>query len=174
MEVIKTPLDGCLVIKADKFGDERGFFMESFNQKKFQEAGISFDVKQINLAKSEKNVLRGLHFQTGEAAQSKLVNVVLGSVIDVAVDMRPDSVTYLQHYKMVLNSPELFFLVPRGFAHGYYTLENNTLFQYAVDNFYNQSAEGGILYNDPKLSIDWQLNQEPIVSEKDLKHNLIS
>jgi dTDP-4-dehydrorhamnose 3,5-epimerase len=173
MEVIKTPIDGCLVIKADKFGDDRGFFMESFNQQKFQEAGISFEVKQINLAKSEKNVLRGLHFQKGDAAQSKLVNVTQGAVRDVVVDIRPNSRTYMQHFTYELTSPEVFLLVPKGFAHGYFTLADETMFQYAVDNYYSPTEEGGILYNDPKLAIDWGFEETPSVSIKDLKHKLL-
>jgi dTDP-4-dehydrorhamnose 3,5-epimerase len=174
MEVIKTPLDGCVVIKADKFGDHRGFFMESFNQQKFLEAGISFEVKQINLAKSGKNVLRGLHFQTGSAAQTKLINVTQGAVRDVVVDIRPNSLTYLQHFTYELTSPEVFLLVPKGFAHGYFTLADETMFQYAVDNYYSPTEEGGILYNDPKLAIDWGFGETPSVSKKDLKHNLLT
>jgi dTDP-4-dehydrorhamnose 3,5-epimerase len=174
MEVIKTPLDGCVVIKADKFGDDRGFFMESFNQKKFHEAGISFEVKQINLAKSGKNVLRGLHFQTGSAGQTKLINVTQGAVRDVVVDIREGSSTYLHHFSYELTSPEVFLLVPKGFAHGYFTLSDDTIFQYAVDNYYQPEKEGGILYNDPKLSIDWGLKMPPSVSKKDLEHNLLT
>jgi dTDP-4-dehydrorhamnose 3,5-epimerase len=173
MEVIKTRLDGCVVIKADKFGDDRGFFMESFNQKKFQEVGISFDVKQINLAKSERNVLRGLHFQKGSAAQTKLVNVTQGAVRDVVVDIRPNSMTFMQHFTYELTSPEVFLLVPKGFAHGYFTLADETMFQYAVDNYYSPTEEGGILYNDPKLAIDWGFEKTPSISKKDLEHKLL-
>lgn len=173
MEIIKTPLKDCYIIKAQKFGDERGFFMESFNQLKFGEAAIEFDVKQINIAKSEKNVLRGLHFQKGKYAQAKLVHVLHGAVLDVAVDLRKDSPTYLQTFAFELNKVEDFLLVPRGFAHGYMTLANETIFQYAVDNFYAPDQEGGIMYNDPKLSIDWGFSGAPKISKKDLEHSLI-
>jgi dTDP-4-dehydrorhamnose 3,5-epimerase len=173
MTIESTPLSGCYVIKANKFGDERGFFMESFNQKTFKEQGINFDVKQINVAKSQKNVLRGIHFQKGDHAQAKLVNVLQGAVLDVAVDLRPESPTYLQHFVCRLESVEDFFLVPRGFGHGYLTLEANTIFQYAVDNFYAPEHEGGVMYNDPKLAIDWGYHETPNISQKDLEHPLI-
>ena len=174
MEVIHTPLEGCLIIKAKKFGDERGFFMEAFNSVSYDKFGINFDVKQINLAKSQKDVLRGLHFQKGDYAQAKLVFVVQGSVLDVVVDMRKDSKTYLQHFTYTLSDPSEFLLIPRGFAHGYLTLEDHTLFQYAVDNYYAPEHEGGVRYDDPKLSIDWGLTNEPLISQKDLKHPYIN
>ncbi len=170
MEIIQTPLEGCVVIKMPKFGDERGFFLESFNQRKLLENGIDFEVKQINFAKSQKNVLRGLHFQNEPFAQAKLVGVVNGAVLDVVVDMRKDSSTYLRHFKLEISSPECFLLVPRGFAHGYYTLADDTIFNYAVDNFYSPENEGGVLFNDTKLNIDWELTEKPIISDKDLGH----
>ena len=173
MEILKTPLKDCIVIKAKKFGDDRGFFMESFNQKFFLDAGIHFEVKQINVAKSEKNVLRGMHFQKGVFAQAKLVHVIQGAVLDVVVDMRKDSPSYLKHFAFELKKVEDFMLVPRGFAHGYYTLEDNTIFQYAVDNFYAPDHEAGVMYNDPKLSIDWGNLGTPKISQKDLKHPLL-
>jgi dTDP-4-dehydrorhamnose 3,5-epimerase len=174
MEIIKTPLKGCLIIKAQKFGDGRGFFMESFNKQKLQEAGIDFDVKQVNLAKSQKNVLRGLHFQKDSFSQGKLVHVIHGAVLDVVVDIRKESETYLQHFSYKLNSEGIFLLIPRGFAHGYLTLEDNTLFQYAVDNYYAPNYEGGIRYDDPKLNIDWGFEKEPLISLKDLQHSFLS
>ena len=174
MEIMKTPLEGCYLIEAKKFGDDRGFFMESFNQKAFEAAGISFDVKQINLAKSQRNVLRGLHYQIGDFAQAKLVHVINGAALDVAVDLRPSSPTYLQHFSVLLDAPERFFLIPKGFAHGYLTLSDDTLFQYAVDNYYSPENEGGIRYNDPNLQIDWGLVSEPLISPKDLAHPLIN
>lgn len=167
MEIIETPLKDCLVIKSKVFGDDRGFFLESFNKKGFAEAGLDFDVKQINFAKSMKNVLRGLHYQEGDWAQSKLVGVISGSVLDVAVDMRKDSPTFKKHFKLEISTQDTFLLVPRGFAHAYYTLEDNTVFYYAVDNYYNPKAEKGLLYNDATLGIDWEFENEPIVSQKD-------
>ena len=169
MEVIKTPLKDCLIIKTKMFGDDRGFFMESFNQQQFLENGIDFEVKQINFAKSGKNVLRGLHFQKNPHAQTKLVGVISGAVLDVVVDMRKDSPTFKQSYSLKIESRDTFLLIPKGFAHGYYTLEENTIFYYAVDNFYNPEAESGLIYNDEQLNIDWGLIGLPLISEKDLK-----
>ena len=169
MEVIKTPLKDCLIIKTKMFGDDRGFFMESFNQRQFLENGIDFEVKQINFAKSGKNVLRGLHFQKNPHAQTKLVGVISGAVLDVVVDMRKDSPTFKQTYRLKIESRDTFLLIPKGFAHGYYTLEENTIFYYAVDNFYNPEAESGLIYNDKQLNIDWGLIGLPLISEKDLK-----
>lgn len=173
MEIVDTPLKDCYIIKATKFGDDRGFFLESFNQKKMNENGIPFEVKQINFAKSTKNVLRGLHYQKGSFAQSKLVGVISGSVLDVAVDLRKESPTYLQNFKLEINDPDIFLLIPRGFAHGYYTLEDSTVFYYAVDNFYSPENESGVRYDDPQLGIDWELTGQPIISEKDLKQPYI-
>lgn len=169
MEVIDTPLKDCKIIKAQKFGDERGFFLESFNQRELQAAGITFNVRQINFAKSQQNVLRGLHYQLEPYAQTKLVGVINGAVLDVVVDLREDSPTYLQHYKLNIDTQDTFLLVPRGFAHGYYTLAPDTVFYYAVDNFYHPESERGVLYSDPELAIDWELAGEPTISAKDLK-----
>lgn len=170
MTISETPLKDCYIIEMPKFDDERGFFLESFNARKFADQGIDFEVKQINFSRSQKNVLRGLHYQTGEHAQSKLVGVIEGSVMDVAVDLRKNSPTYLNHFKLVIDRPELFLLVPKGFAHGYNSLQDNTTFYYAVNNFFAPGAEAGIKYNDPALAIDWEFVAEPIVSSKDLKH----
>jgi dTDP-4-dehydrorhamnose 3,5-epimerase len=170
MEIIQTPLKDCYIVKVPKFGDDRGFFLESFHQRKLADLGVNFEIKQVNFAKSQKNVLRGLHFQKGEFEQAKLVGVISGAVIDVAVDMRKESPSYLKHFSIKLEDQGTLFLVPKGFAHGYYTLADNTVFHYAVDNFYSPENEGGILYNDPKLNIDWELKETPLVSEKDLKH----
>ena len=169
MEVIETPLKDCFIIKVPVFGDNRGFFLESFNQRRLKEEGIDFEVRQINFAKSEKNVLRGLHYQEEPNAQSKLVGVINGAVLDVVVDIRPESPTYLRHYKIRLDSNDTFLLVPKGFAHGYYTLEDETIFYYAVDQFYAPESEKGIRFDDQKLEIDWELTKTPKVSEKDLK-----
>jgi dTDP-4-dehydrorhamnose 3,5-epimerase len=174
MEVIDTPLLGCKVIKNTSFGDERGFFMESFNQQKFEQSGLNFQVCQMNLARSEKNVLRGLHYQKGSSAQAKLVGVISGSVLDVVVDIRPDSATFKKYFKFKLQNINDLIFVPRGCAHGYLSLEDDTTFYYLVDNQYDPKNEAGIRYNDPELSIDWSLTSDPIVSEKDQKQPLFN
>ena len=171
MELIKTKLNDCFILKPAIFEDARGYFYESYNQRKFQElSGIGMEFKQDNQAKSNRGILRGLHFQKGDHAQAKLVSVIQGKVIDVAVDMRPSSSTYLQHIAVehsAENHLQLF--VPRGFAHGYVVLENDTIFFYKCDNFYNKAAEGGVIYNDPTLAINWQIDEkEMLLSEKDL------
>ncbi len=174
MELIETPLKDCFVIKMDMFGDGRGFFLEVFNKKDLRQLDVEFEVKQINFAKSQKNVLRGLHFQKDRYAQAKIVGVVTGSVLDVVVDLRNNSPTFLKHYKLKLSSPDTMLLVPKGFAHGYYTLQDETIFYYAVDDYYNPDHEGGIKYDDSTLAIDWELDDKPIVSEKDLNQPLIN
>lgn len=169
MKIKETGLQDCFLIDLQSFGDDRGFFMESFNQQRLNnELGLNFEVKQVNFASSSKNVLRGLHYQDKPHAQSKLVGVTQGAVMDLVVDIRKDSPTYLQHYKVILDRPTLQLLVPKGFAHGYLSLEDNTLFYYFVDEFYSPNHEKGLLYNDPQLELDWDLNIDPIVSEKDL------
>ncbi len=170
MEIIETPLKDCFIIKSKKFGDDRGFFLEALNQKHLKNAGIDLNVQQINFAKSGKNVLRGLHYQLEPMAQAKYVGVISGAAVDVAVDIRESSPTFGQYFMAELSSPDTLFYVPRGFAHGYYTLEENTIFYYAVDNFYSPEHERGILYNDPDLGINWG-DIEPLVSEKDLKQS---
>lgn len=171
MQVEETKLAGCFIIKPRVFEDSRGYFFESYNQQKFEEAlGAKINFVQDNQAKSDYGVVRGLHFQKGEYAQAKLVSVVSGSVLDVVVDCREESPTYLQHISVLLsgnNKQQLF--VPRGFAHGYSVLEDNTIFSYKCDNSYNKESEGGLFYADKKLNIDWQIPTEKmIVSEKDL------
>lgn len=173
MELIETPLKDCYVIKVPVHGDHRGFFLESFNQKELQSKGIDFEVKQINFAKSGKNVLRGLHYQDVPFAQAKLVGVITGSVLDIVVDIRKDSPSYLDHFKVKIDSNDTFLLVPKGFAHGYYTLEEDTIFYYAVDQLYAPQSEKGIRFDDPKLALDWELKEEPKVSQKDLKQPFI-
>lgn len=174
MEIISTPLSDCYIIKTQFFGDDRGFFLESFNQKKLQDHKLDFEVLQINFAKSRKNVLRGLHYQKAPFAQSKLVGVIAGEVIDVVVDMRQSSPTFKQHFKLKIDSPDIFLLIPKGFAHGYYTLANDTIFYYAVDQLYSPENEHGVLYSDPALNIDWEYEGEPIVSMKDQQQPLLS
>lgn len=170
MECIRTEIKDCFIIKPTVFSDNRGYFFESFNEQKFnQVTGLEIHFVQDNQAKSDRGILRGLHFQNGEHAQAKLVRVLQGKVIDVAVDLRKDSPTYLQHVAVELsaeNNLQLF--VPRGFAHGYSVLEDNTIFCYKCDNYYNKEAESGVFYADPKLNINWQLNEDEIIlSEKD-------
>lgn len=170
MLVKETKLKGCLIIEPQVFKDKRGYFVESFNKKKFKEStGISIDFVQDNESKSSKGVLRGLHYQRGNFAQAKLVRVISGSVLDVAVDLRTDSKTFGEHVSVILsgeNKTQLY--VPRGFAHGFLVLEDDTTFCYKCDNYYNKESEAGIIYNDKDLSIDWNLpNMDLIISEKD-------
>jgi dTDP-4-dehydrorhamnose 3,5-epimerase len=174
MEIVKTPLIDCYLINTPRFGDDRGFFLESFNSKKFMKGEIDFDVKQINFAKSSRNVLRGLHYQKDNFAQAKLVGVISGAVVDVVVDIRPESESYLKSYKVELNTPDVLLYIPRGFAHGYLTLEDETIFHYAVDNYYSPEHETGIRFDDPTLGIDWGFDSKPVISEKDLKQPYIN
>ena len=172
MTIEHTYLEGCYVIIPKIIEDERGYFFESFNKRKFEElTGKTVDFVQDNQSKSSKGVLRGLHFQQGEHAQAKLVRVLKGSVLDVAVDLRPKSKTFGESFSVKLdanNNKQLF--VPRGFAHGFLVLENDTIFSYKCDNFYNKESEGGILYNDNTLSIDWKFRDEDlIISSKDIR-----
>ena len=169
MEYIETEFEGLYVVQPKVFEDERGYFFESYSEQKEKHSGLSYNWVQDNEAYSEKGVLRGLHYQTGEYCQAKLVRVIVGSVQDVVVDLRPKSKTYGMHYSIVLsaeNKKQL--LVPRGFAHGYLVLSDTAIFSYKCDNSYHKAAEGGILYSDPQLQIKWLLeNQEFLVSEKD-------
>ncbi|GAB4153850.1 MAG: dTDP-4-dehydrorhamnose 3,5-epimerase [Winogradskyella sp.] len=172
MFVEETKLKGCFILQPQVFEDKRGYFIESFNQESFkQQTGINASFVQDNESKSSKGVLRGLHFQKGEYAQAKLVRVVRGSVLDIAVDLRPNSRSFGQYFSIVLsgkNKTQLY--MPRGFAHGFLVLENDTVFSYKCDNYYNKTAEGGIIFNDKNLNIDWQLPQtDLIISDKDLK-----
>lgn len=169
MEIISTPLKDCFIIKVKMFGDDRGFFLESFNKRRFKDHGIDFEVKQINFAKSTKNVLRGLHYQKAPYSQTKLVGVISGAVDDVVVDLRKSSPTFMQSFTLEIASQDTFLLVPKGFAHGYITLKDETVFYYAVDDFYNPEAERGIRYDDPNIGISWDFEELPIISEKDLK-----
>ena len=170
MNFIPTKLKGCYLLEPKIINDERGYFMESFNEKTFQD-GINHDVHfvQDNQSFSSKGVLRGLHYQTGNHAQAKLVRVLQGEVLDVAVDIRPDSDTFGQHVAVILSAEQQNqFFVPRGFAHGFLVLSETATFFYKCDNFYNKESEGGIIYNDKSLSIDWQFNEiKLIISDKD-------
>jgi len=172
MTVKETKLKGCFILKPKVFEDSRGYFFESFNQNTFNKLiGESVNFIQDNESYSSKGVLRGLHYQAGEYAQAKLVRVVKGSVLDVAVDIREDSPTYGQHISIELseeNKKQIY--IPRGFAHGFIVLSDTAIFSYKCDNFYNKESERGIIYNDKDLNIDWVLNKkEFIVSEKDLQ-----
>jgi dTDP-4-dehydrorhamnose 3,5-epimerase len=169
MPIIKTPIKDLLIFEPRVFSDERGYFFESYNQNVFKEAGIDITFVQDNQSFSSYGTIRGLHFQEGEHAQAKLVRVTQGKVLDVAVDLRPDSETFGQSYSIELSAENnKQFLVPRGFAHGFSVLSETAIFQYKVDNFYNQASENGIIYNDSDLNIDWQIPDESIgVSSKD-------
>lgn len=170
MELIETTLNDCFILKPTVFEDHRGYFFESFNQQRFQTlSGLNPVFVQDNQAKSNRGILRGLHFQQGEHAQAKLVRVLQGRVLDVAVDLRESSPTYGQHVAIELSAEnKLQLFVPRGFAHGYSVLEDDTVFFYKCDNFYHKASEGGIHYADPQLNIDWKLAPEEIIlSEKD-------
>ena len=170
MDVKETYLKGCFVISPNVFNDERGYFFESFNEGKFESlTGISIDFVQDNQSLSSKGVLRGLHFQIGDFEQAKLVRAVKGSILDVCVDLRKNSKTFGQYFSIILddkNHQQLF--IPRGFAHGFLSLENNTIINYKCDNYYNKNAEKGIVYNDETLNIDWNIdNSKIILSNKD-------
>ena len=170
MKITETYLKGCFIVEPQVFGDERGNFFEVFNKKIFEEkTGVEIDFVQDNQSISQRGVLRGLHIQKGEFAQAKLVRVVKGKVLDVAVDFRKDSPTFGKHFSIELseeNNKQLF--VPRGFLHGFSTLEDNTIFSYKCDNYYQPDAEDGVIYNDEDLNIDWGIPlDEVILSIKD-------
>ena len=167
MELIKTSIDGLLIIKPDVFKDERGYFFESYNKERFAKAGLMMDFVQDNESKSDKGVLRGLHFQKPPYAQGKLVRVIKGSVMDGAGDLRKGSPTYGKWESVVLTEEnKLQFWIPEGFAHGFVALEDNTIFNYKCTNVYNKESEGSILWNDPDINISWNIDN-PILSEKD-------
>ena len=167
MEIIKTKIPGLLIIKPDVFEDERGYFFESYNRDKFVSEGIDNVFIQDNESKSMKGVLRGLHFQNPPYEQGKLVRVMKGAVIDVAVDIRKNSPTYGQWDSIELTeSNKIMYWVPPGMAHGFVTLEDETVFFYKCTNLYNKASEGSIRWNDPNLNVNWGLSN-PIISEKD-------
>ena len=172
MKVTETFLKGCFILEPKVFGDKRGNFFEIFNQKEFEkETGLKINFVQDNQSFSQKGVLRGLHMQKGIHAQTKLVRVVKGKVLDVVVDLRKNSSTFGKHFSIELseeNNKQLF--VPRGFLHGFIALKDNTIFSYKCDNYYNKDAEDGVIFNDKDLGIDWNLKEkEIVVSEKDEK-----
>ncbi len=170
MKLIETPLKDCYIIEPIIFEDDRGYFYEKYNEKRFENlTGLNGHFVQDNISKSSYGVLRGLHLQKGEYAQAKLVSCLEGEVWDVAVDLRVDSPTFGQWYGVELTAEnKRQFYIPRGFAHGFSVLSNIAIFTYKCDNFYNKESEGGILWNDTDLNIDWKLPTEVIqLSEKD-------
>ena len=172
MNIIKTPIEGLLVIEPMVFKDARGYFVETYNEKRYREAGIDAQFVQDNQSCSSYGVVRGLHFQRPPYRQAKLVCCTVGRVLDVAVDLRKDSPTFGQWYSVELSEEnKRQFFIPRGFAHGFSVLSDQAIFTYKCDNLYHPEADGGLLLSDPNLAIDWQVPEElRIISEKDTKH----
>lgn len=173
MQIINTQIEGLVIIEPTVYTDPRGYFFESFNQQKFEEKVCKTVFIQDNESKSVYGVIRGLHFQKPPFEQAKLVRVVMGKVLDVAVDIRKGSPTFGKHVAVELSAEnKRQFFIPRGFAHGYSVLSEEAIFQYKVDNRYAPEYEGGILWNDEDLGIDWKIDPgKGIFSEKDLKNN---
>ena len=176
MNIIKTSIEGVVIIEPKIFGDSRGYFYESYSQREFEEKVCKTTFVQDNESKSKAGVVRGLHFQKPPYTQSKLVRVVRGAVLDVAVDIRKGSATYGQHVAVELTEENhRQFFVPRGFAHGFAVLSDEAVFQYKCDNFYAPQSEGAIAWDDKALGIDWRVPSENrILSEKDMHHPLLS
>lgn len=176
MKITTTAIVGVVILEPEVFGDERGYFFESFSQREFEEKVCKTTFVQDNESSSRYGVLRGLHFQKPPHAQAKLVRVVKGKVLDIAVDIRKGSPTFGHHVSIELsgeNKRQLF--IPRGFAHGFAVLSDEVVFQYKCDNYYVPHSEGGILWNDPALGIDWKLPAEDVIlSEKDKKNVLLN
>ena len=167
MKLTETRLPGLYIIESKVFHDQRGYFFEGFNRKALKEIGLNINVEQTNISKSEAGVVRGLHFQNPPYAQGKLIRVLRGAVLDVVVDIRKQSSTYGEHYSIELSEQNCKALwVPPGFAHGFKTLEDDTLFYYDCTEVYNKESEGSILWNDPTLNINWGIDN-PILSPKD-------
>ncbi|MEO8209777.1 MAG: dTDP-4-dehydrorhamnose 3,5-epimerase [bacterium] len=172
MKIIKTELEGVLIIEPDFFADARGYFFESYNKIKYEDSGLDFNFVQDNISKSENRTIRGLHYQVGSNAMGKLCQVITGTVLDVAVDIRFGSPTFGKYYAAILsgdNHTQIW--IPPGFAHGFSVLSEEAIFSYKCTSFYSKKDERAILYNDPELKIDWQVDK-PIVSEKDMKAEL--
>jgi len=169
MKITKTAIDGVVIIEPQVFEDARGYFFESWNKAKMAEAGLNYDFIQDNQSKSCFGTVRGVHFQKGEFSQAKLVRVLQGTVLDVAVDLRRDSPTFGQHVAVELsaeNNCQL--MIPRGFGHGFSVLTPTAVFAYKCDNVYNKAAEAGIRFDDPDLAIDWKVKpEEAVLSDKD-------
>jgi dTDP-4-dehydrorhamnose 3,5-epimerase len=172
MPFIQTEFPGLIVFEPKVFGDERGYFFEAYNQQTFEAAGIAYNWVQDNQSSSVYGVIRGLHFQKGEYAQTKMVRCLQGTILDVVVDLRKDSPTFKKVYSIELNSEKKnALIVPRGFAHGFSVLSDMAEVLYKCDNFYNKHSEGGLLYNDAVLNIDWKIEEgKAIVSEKDVEN----
>jgi dTDP-4-dehydrorhamnose 3,5-epimerase len=167
MQIQTTPIEGLLIIQPQIFEDPRGYFYESYNKQKFSEAGIDFEFIQDNQSLSQKGIIRGLHFQAPPFEQGKLVRVIQGAVNDIVVDIRKNSKTFGQHFLINLTAENrTMFFIPPGFAHGFETLEDDTIFLYKCTNVYNKESEGGLLWNDQFLNISWQ-NNDPLISDKD-------
>lgn len=175
MEVIKTPIEGLLIIEPRVFQDARGFFEETYNEQRYRDAGIDVRFVQDNLSASCYGVVRGLHFQRPPFTQAKLVSCIVGSVLDVAVDLRKDSPTFGHHVAVEINDKNhRQFFIPKGFAHGFSVLSEYALFSYKCDELYHPEADGGILLSDPALNINWRIpDDKRILSEKDTKHPLL-
>ncbi len=175
MEFIKTELDGVYVVQPKVFGDSRGFFMESYSEREFKKAGLNYNFVQDNHSLSEKKgTLRGIHFQKGEMAQAKLVRCIRGAILDIAVDLRKESLCYKKYVAVELsadNKRQL--LIPRGYGHAFLTLTDNTEVQYKADNFYSPEHDGNVLWSDPEIGIDWG-DIVPILSEKDKNAPLLA
>ena len=172
MTVIPTDIPGVLILEPRLFGDARGYFFESYNRRDFEAVVGPVDFVQDNESRSSYGVVRGLHFQKGEWAQAKLVRVVEGTVLDVAVDIRPGSPTFGRHVAVELSGENhRQFFIPRGFAHGFSVLSETAVFQYKCDNYYHPESEGGIALDDPDLAIDWRIPAEALIlSERDKRH----
>ena len=172
MQIKETPIKDLLIIEPKVFKDERGYFFESFKKNIFENYGIKLNFVQDNISKSKKGTIRGLHYQIGENAQGKLCQVIAGRVIDVAVDIRFNSPTFGKHFSIELSEENhLQLFIPPGFAHGFSVLSDEAIFSYKCTAYYSKEDERSILYNDPDLNIDWQI-ENPVVSEKDLKAKL--
>lgn len=171
MKLTLTPIKDLFVIEPKVFGDERGYFYEAYNKNTFHELGLDYEFVQDNQSFSRKGVLRGLHFQK-QFPQAKLVRVIEGEVFDVAVDLRKDSPTFGKWYAVILSGEnKKMFMIPRGFAHGFLVLSETAVFSYKCDDFYHPNDEGGIIYNDPDIGIEWpKVDCEFILSGKDMKH----
>ena len=173
MDITESPLKGLFVFKPKIFEDARGYFFESYNQQAFNTAGLNLNFVQDNQSLSQKNVLRGLHFQNPPHAQGKLVRVITGAVLDVAVDIRKHSATYGKWFGLELSEKNKWMMyIPEGFAHGFLTLVDNTIFSYKCTNFYNKAAEECLLWNDTDININWNVTN-PLLSDKDLQGKLI-
>lgn len=170
MELIKTEIEGVYILEPKVFGDNRGYFMETYNENEFKKLGLNYNFVQDNQSKSKKGVLRGLHFQK-TYPQAKLVRVLDGEVFDVAVDLRKNSPTYGKWVGTILSSEnKRQFMIPRGFAHGFVVLSETATFTYKCDEFYHPEDEGGIMWNDKEVGIIWPIEEEPLLSEKDKLH----